>query len=97
MSLRNLIKPFAATTLATLAGYAVVGCAATPPPPELLDARSAYTRVETGPAMQLKPDSVHEAKVALEKAEKSFADDPGDQKTRDLSYLAARRAELAEV
>ena len=30
-------------------------------------------------------------------AEKSYADDPGAQKTRDLAYVAQRRAEIAEV
>ncbi|HMJ53975.1 MAG TPA: OmpA family protein [Polyangiaceae bacterium] len=96
MSLRTFNKPFAATVIAMLAGYAV-GCASAPPPPELLDARSAYIRAESGPASQLKPDSLHEAKVALDKAEKAYADDPGALKTRDVAYLAVRRAELAEV
>jgi outer membrane protein OmpA-like peptidoglycan-associated protein len=96
MSFRQLSKPLTASVLTLLAGYAV-GCGATPPPPELLDARSAYIRAESGPASQLKPDSLHEAKVALDKAERAYADDPKDQKTRDIAYLAVRRAELAEV
>lgn len=96
MSVRNFSKPLTATILAMLAGYGA-GCAATPPPPELLDARSAYIRAESGPAAQLKPDSVHEAKVALDKAERAYSDDPGDQKTRDVAYVAARRAQRAEV
>jgi outer membrane protein OmpA-like peptidoglycan-associated protein len=97
MSLRKFNKPLCATALTMLAGYAVVGCASAPPPPELLDARSAYIRAESGPAAQLKPDSLHEAKVALDKAERSYVDDPGTLKTRDIAYLAVRRAELAEV
>ena len=96
MSVRNFSKPLTATILAMLAGYGA-GCAATPPPPELLDARSAYIRAESGPAAQLKPDSVHEAKVALDKAERAYSDDPSDQKTRDVAYVAARRAQRAEV
>jgi outer membrane protein OmpA-like peptidoglycan-associated protein len=35
--------------------------------------------------------------VALDRAERSYADDPGKQKTRDLSYVAERKAELSEV
>jgi outer membrane protein OmpA-like peptidoglycan-associated protein len=93
MSLRHFSKPLAATVLTMLA----VGCASAPPPPELLDARSAYIRAESGPAAQLKPDSLHEAKVALDKAERAYSDDPKEQKTRDIAYLAIRRAELAEV
>jgi outer membrane protein OmpA-like peptidoglycan-associated protein len=75
----------------------VAACGSTPPPPELLDARSAYLRAQNGPAAQLKPDSLHEAKTALEQAERAYADDPAAQRTKDVSYLAIRRAELAEV
>jgi outer membrane protein OmpA-like peptidoglycan-associated protein len=52
---------------------------------------------QSGPASQYKPDQVHEAKDALDKAEQSYADDPSDQKTRDLAYVAQRRAQLAEA
>lgn len=76
---------------------AMLGCAHTPPPPELLEARAAYIRAESGPASQYKPDQLHEAKVALDRAERSYADDPGKQKTRDFAYVAERKAELAEV
>src|SRR5258706_11993240 len=76
---------------------AVVGCASAPTPPELMDARSAYIRAEAGPAAQYKPDRLHEAKVALDRAEKSYSEDPGKQKTRDLAYVAQRRSELAEA
>jgi len=75
----------------------VAGCAATPVPQDLLDARSAYLRAQAGPATQYKPDQVHEAKVALDKAEQSYMDDPADQKTKDLAYVAQRKAELAEA
>jgi outer membrane protein OmpA-like peptidoglycan-associated protein len=76
---------------------AAVGCGASPAPPELLDARSAYIKAQSGPASQFKPDQLHEAKVALDKAEQSYSDDPGEQKTRDIAYVAERRAELADV
>jgi len=85
----------AVSLIAALLGLG--GCASTPAPPELSDARSAYLRAESGPAAQLKPDQLHEAKVALDRAEQSYADDPGAPKTRDLAYVAARRAELADV
>jgi outer membrane protein OmpA-like peptidoglycan-associated protein len=96
MSLRTFQKPLAVSALALMAGL-VAACGSTPPPPELLDARSAYLRAQNGPAAQLKPDSLHEAKTALEQAERAYADDPGAQRTKDVSYLAIRRAELAEV
>src|SRR5215475_4828002 len=73
------------------------GCASTPAPPELLEARSAYIRAESGLAAQFRPEQLHEAKVALDTAEKSYSEAPGKLKTRDLAYVAVRRAELAEV
>ena len=81
--------------LAAFAG----ACASVPTPQELNDARSAYLRAQApdGAAARFKPDQVHEAKVALDKAEASFRDDPKDQKTRDLAYIAQRKAELAEA
>jgi outer membrane protein OmpA-like peptidoglycan-associated protein len=73
------------------------GCASTPAPPELLEARSAYIRAESGITAQYKPDQLHEAKVALDRAERGYVDSPGKQSTRDLAYVAHRKAELAEV
>jgi len=86
-------------TIGTLLAACVGACATTQAPQELSDARSAYLRAQTpgGPAVQFKPDQVHEAKVALDKAEQSFLDDPKEQKTRDLAYIAQRKAELAEA
>ena len=60
--------------VATMSGaflMSVVGCASTPAPQELLDARAAFLRAQAGPASQYKPDQVHEAKDALDKAEQS--------------------------
>jgi len=84
-------------TLGSLLVVLVAACATTPVPQDLLDARSAYLKAQSGPATQYKPDQVHEAKVALDKAEASYIDAPGDQKTKDLAYVAQRKAELAEA
>jgi outer membrane protein OmpA-like peptidoglycan-associated protein len=73
----------------------LVACGSTLPPRELTDARSMYEKAKTGQASQLKPEVVHEAKVALDQAEQSFADDPSSDRTRDLSYIAGRKAELS--
>jgi outer membrane protein OmpA-like peptidoglycan-associated protein len=97
MSFRTIRKPVTVCALTILGGYALTGCAATPPPPELLDARAAYIRASSGPAAQVKPDSLHVAKVALDKAETAFSDDPGSQETKDIAYLALRQSELAEA
>lgn len=81
--------------LAACAGV-LGGCAATLPS-ELVNAREAYRRASTGPAAQVSPAEVHVAAVALAKAEKSFVDNEGSYQTRDLAYVAQRKAELAEV
>jgi outer membrane protein OmpA-like peptidoglycan-associated protein len=73
----------------------LVACGSGLPPKELSDARSTYERAKGGVAAQLKPDMVHEAKVALDKAEVSFSDDGSSDKTRDLAYVANRKSELA--
>jgi len=86
-------------TIGTLLAACAGACASTQAPQELTDARSAYLHAQApgGVAAQFKPDQVHEAKVALDKAEQSFLDDPKDQKTRDLAYVAQRKAQLAEA
>jgi outer membrane protein OmpA-like peptidoglycan-associated protein len=77
------------------ASVLLVACGSSLPPRELTDARSAFEKAKTGQAAQLKPELVHEAKVALDHAEASFSDDPNGDRTRDLSYIAGRKAELA--
>jgi outer membrane protein OmpA-like peptidoglycan-associated protein len=71
------------------------GCGTTLPSKELVDARDAYDKVSKGPAAQLKPDQVHEAKISLDQAEQSFNDDGNSDKSRDLAYIAQRKSQLA--
>jgi len=63
------------------------GCA-TVTPPELTTARASYARASSGPAVQLLPADLHKAKVVLDAAETSFAEEKGSQKTIDLAYIA---------
>jgi outer membrane protein OmpA-like peptidoglycan-associated protein len=81
------------------AGAAVVliACGSTPPPRELLDAQAAYDRAKAGQAAKLKPEQVHEAKVALDTAQQAFQDDGVTERVIDLSYIAQRKAELSEA
>jgi outer membrane protein OmpA-like peptidoglycan-associated protein len=83
----------------TMSVLAVVWCAgcAHSPPEELVAARVAYQRASTGQAQQYRPDEVHKAWGALQAAEASFSDDPTSGKTRDLAYVAERKAQLAEA
>jgi outer membrane protein OmpA-like peptidoglycan-associated protein len=88
----------------TLQGFGIliaftsaVSCAATLPPKELVNARAEYQRASTGPAEQYDPADVHASQLELTLAETSFTNDGDSQDTRDHSYLAVRKAELAEV
>ena len=71
-------------------------CAATIPT-ELSKARLAYQQASQGPAAQLVPAELHKAKLALDKAEASFSNDPKSYQTRDLAYVAERKALRAEA
>jgi CheY-like chemotaxis protein len=75
----------------------LVGCAASIPPEELTDARQAYQHATVGLAAELMPAELYKAHEALAAAERSFQDDPASTRTRDLAYVAERKAKLAEV
>jgi outer membrane protein OmpA-like peptidoglycan-associated protein len=88
------------SSLMMAAGFALaplMACATTQPPQELVEARAAYTRAERGYARELSPASLHSAKVALDGAERKFEDDGASTETRDQSYIALRKAELADA
>ena len=72
------------------------GCGATVPG-ELSSARQAYLQASEGPAAELTPAELHTAKEALALAEESFKKDSDSYRTRDLAYVAQRRAEMAEA
>ncbi len=91
-TLRNLGFLFAASAAAGL-----VACAAAVPPQDLVTARATYERASTGPAAQLDPADIHAAREQLDVAEAAFTKDGDTQATRDQAYVAARKAELAEV
>ncbi len=74
------------------------GCASQHmPPPALTEAREEFLRAKNGIAMQLDPTDVHEADVALQRAEQAFRDSPDDPTTTDLAVVADRRALIAET
>jgi outer membrane protein OmpA-like peptidoglycan-associated protein len=78
-----------------LAGIA--GCAASLPPADLLTARDTYGRASRGPAATLDPADLHSADESLKLAEQSFVNDGDTPRTRDLAYVADRRAQIAEA
>ena len=74
-----------------------VGCAEAIPPQDLVSARAEYARASQGNAAALDPADLHTADVALTLAEQSFTKDGDTPGTRDLAYVADRRAQIAEA
>lgn len=89
------------TRLAGLIGAAsftlLPACGSTNPPEELVTAQETYARISKGPATQYKPDELHDAKEALDGAQKAFADKGTTPEVRALAYAAGLKAELAEA
>src|SRR5262249_16009804 len=83
--------------MSALGATLLFACGTTPTPVELLDARKAYEKASKGPAAQVAPAQLDTAKQALAKAEASFEDEGDEPITKDLSYMATRRAEIAEA
>jgi outer membrane protein OmpA-like peptidoglycan-associated protein len=90
--MKNFNRFLFVSSIAMFAG----SCAASLPN-ELATARESYRRASTGPAGKIAPAEVHAARLALAQAETSFKKHKNTFATRDLSYVAQRRAELAEA
>jgi len=67
------------------------------PPKALVDARGEFSRAKSGVAIQLDPTDVHEADLALQRAEQAWNDEPDDPNTVDLAIIAQRKAQIAEA
>jgi outer membrane protein OmpA-like peptidoglycan-associated protein len=87
-------------TLSIIAGAMVAcllaGCASTTPP-ELRNARTAYQDAATAPGANLAQTDMYEAKKYLDRAEQKFAQDGDEPATRDMAYVAERRAIIAKA
>lgn len=77
--------------------FAGVGCATGGPPPDLLAARASYHHAEQGTAPKLDPSDLYTAQKAMNAAEQSYAKNGATQETKDLAYVADRRAQIAEA
>jgi outer membrane protein OmpA-like peptidoglycan-associated protein len=94
MKLRLLLVLSAAT------GLGLTACGGDiPPPKQLVDAQNEYARAKGGIAMQMDPTDVHEADLALQKAQAAWKDnqDPNDDHIIDLAIIAQRKAQIAEA
>ena len=84
--------------IARIAVLAVAsGCGSSLPPQELGEARVGYWNAANGAAAHLAPVSLHNAKKSLDKAEQSFDERGESTPTKDLAYVAGRKAQLAEA
>jgi outer membrane protein OmpA-like peptidoglycan-associated protein len=82
------------TTLTLVAG--ALACANTPPP-SLVAARNDYHAAAGSTLVQTQaPVPLHEAKQALDRADRAFERDADDAEVEHLAYLASRRVEIAE-
>lgn len=81
--------------LLSAAAILVAGCASSKPSTHLQNARSAYGNAANSQAKQLVPVEVHEAKKALDEAERAHAEDAQSYEEKSLAYVAYRKAELA--
>ncbi len=87
--------PLATLAIAALSG--TVACSAAPPAPELVEARTAYEVAKNGPASELAPARLEEARQALEEAENKFEQDRKSEAAKVAAYIATRRAEIATI
>lgn len=65
-------------------------------PAELVSARDAYESASNNDQVnELVPAELHKARMALDKAEEAFDDNPRGYHTADLAYVADRKAQTA--
>jgi outer membrane protein OmpA-like peptidoglycan-associated protein len=76
---------------------ALAACAPSKPPRELVDARAAYQQAASTPGSTLAQADLYDARQALGRAEAKFSDDGDKQETRDLAYVAKRKAQIAQA
>ncbi len=88
------MRPFSAASACALTALCA-SCATTAPPQELLEARAAYGTATSGSSRTLAPVELDNARLALSEAESSFLQDGDSSVTRDLAYIAERRAQQA--
>ncbi len=90
---RSLI---ATITLAGAFAGSMGACASTAPE-QLVEARNAYAVSSGGLAAKLTPTELYDAKNALDRADKEFADHGDTYECRDYAYIAERKVELADA
>lgn len=92
MTIHNLYRPFVIGS-----SFAMLMACAHAVPPELVQARTAYQHAADGPAEKYTPAELHVAKNSLLVAERSFKNNEDEGIVRNQSYIAVRKAQLAET
>ena len=80
-----------------LATATMIGCVARVPPEDLVTARASFACANEGLAGQLDPIDLRAAREALDAAEQAFKEEGDTPRTRDLAYIADRRALIASA
>jgi outer membrane protein OmpA-like peptidoglycan-associated protein len=83
------------TVAVALAG--LMSACATTPPPQLVEAREAYTASSNGLAGKLTPTDLYNAKKALDKANTEFDAHGNSAECRDYAYIAHRKLQLTDA
>jgi outer membrane protein OmpA-like peptidoglycan-associated protein len=83
--------------LASIAFAGLMSSCATTAPPELVQARSAFTASNNGLAAKLTPTELHDAWIVLAKANDEFDKHGDTTQCRDYAYIAQNKVELADV
>lgn len=73
----------------------ISGCSKTPPSGQLQAARQAYQQATQTGAATVDPDSMHQSREALRRAEFFYEEEPQSQEERHFAYVATRKAQIA--
>ena len=85
------------TLIATTVLAGMLGACATTAPPQLVEAREAFAASSKGPASQVAPTDLYDAKKVLDKANTEFTDHGDTLECRDYAYIAHRKIELTDA
>ena len=84
-------------TATAISVLALMNSCATVTPPDLIEARNAYTTASSGPAATTTPTELYDATKVLDKADAEVKENGETDAVHDLSYVALRKIQLAEV
>lgn len=90
------MKALTMTAGAVIACVMITGCSSKPPT-ELRNARAAYQDAAQTPGANMASSDVYEAKKSLDRAELAFTEQGDEAETRDLAYVAERKAVIAKA